>query len=613
MSCDAYRTIVKAFRTAIPGGKLMKAKWKIALAVTLALFSIVPRLGAQDASTIAKPTTLWVDERTGQVFIRPGRGRVPMTIGSPVDAAKIEQQVESSTNAKMQAAVAQAQEEQRLKDEELAKKVDEMKPAWQSYVANWQDKFRVGALFYGDYRFYSLTGFQPQELTQINNPGPGNNSFNSFDITRTYLNFFFFPTKDWTLRLTPNLYKTSGCPSGDASCTNNYGNTTTGSNSYSSNLDGNLGVRMKYAYIQYSNLWKDVPMMKGGTITLGEIPNPLVAWEEDLYGYRFVNLTPWNYYSLSSTQVGISMEGPVRLMGGEKTYLDYGFGVYNNANFHQFEQSDTKEVMGRLTAYPFGAAWRYQGLGLTGFYNYGYGNTTPDNMNIPTTLKATNAHFERIAALLHYSQPLWNLVGEFDYGQNAFNLGNMFSGDGPSDAFGVASGTGISNNNKGSQALTGAPLTGKFACSTTTPCYNAFGSYGPQTAIYRAILQNGRERNLGLDFFGHFNIPNTKLSLFGMFQWFMPNDKITEDPLDFQRFIVGIAYQYNEYLRFAIDSQNLSFYHNQFGIPVGIAEGFGYAPGSFNGRQLPSLKGYTIPNLVPSDTHAVFANVEFAY
>lgn len=592
----------------------MESKWKVIwLAACLALLSTATRVWAQDFSTVSKTTTLWVDQRTGQVFIRPGRGRVPMTIGAAVDAAKIEQQVEDKTNAKMEAAVVQAQEQQRLKDEELVKKVDAMQPAWQDYMANWQDKFRVGALFYGDYRFYSLTGFQPQELTQINNPGPGNNNFNSFDITRTYLNFYFFPTKDWTLRLTPNMYKTNGCPSSSASCTSTYGNATTGSNSYSSNLDGDLGVRMKYAYIQYSNLWKDVPMMKGGTITLGEIPNPLVAWEEDLYGYRFVNLTPWNYYSLSSTQVGISMEGPVRLMGGEKTYLDYGFGVYNNANFHQFEQSDTKEVMGRLTAYPFGAAWRYQGLGLTGFYNYGYGNTTPDNMNIPTTLKATNAHFDRIAALLHYSEPLWNLVGEFDYGQNAFNLGNMFSGDGPSDAFGVASGTGISNNNKGSQVLTGAPLTGKFACSTTTPCYNAFGSYGPQTAIYRAILQNGRERNLGVDFFGHFNIPNTKLSLFGMFQWFMPNDKITKDPLDFQRFVVGIAYQYNEYLRFAIDSQNLSFYHNQFGIPVGIAQSFGYAPGTFNGRQLPSLKGYTIPNLVPSDTHAVFANVEFAY
>ena len=592
----------------------MKGKWKIALAAACwALLSTAPRLRAQDAYTITKATTLWVDQRTGQVFIRPGRGRVPMTIGPSVDTAKIEQQVEDSTNAKVQAAVAQAQEQQRLKDEALTKKVDAMQPAWQSYMANWQDKFRIGTLFFGDYRFYSLTGFQPQELDNINNPGPGNNSFNSFDISRVYTNLYFFPTKDWQFRFTPEVYKTNGCSSSNASCSNTYGKTSTGSNSYSSNLDGNLSLRLKYATLQYQSLWNDVPMLKGGTISFGALPNPFMPWEEDLYGYRFVNLVPWNYLGLSSSQLGIQMEGPVKLLGGEANYLDYGFGVYNNANFHTFEQSDTKEVMARLTAYPLGALWRFQGLGLTGFYNYGYGNTTPDNMNIPTPLKATNAHFERIAALLHYAAPMWNLVGEFDYGQNAFNLGNLFSGSGPSDAFGTPSGPGISDNNKGSQILTGAPLTGKASCSSTTPCYDVFGSYGPQTAVYRAILQNGRERNIGFDFFGHFNIPNTKFTVFGMFQQFMPNDNIAKDPLDFQRFVVGVSYQFNEYLRFAIDSQNISFYHNQFGIPVGTAEGFNYAPGTLNGRQLPSIKTFTIPNLVPTDTHSVFANVEFSY
>jgi len=144
---------------------------------------------------------------------------------------------------------------------------------------------------------------------------------------------------------------------------------------------------------------------------------------------------------------------------------------------------------------------------------------------------------------------MWNLAGEFDYGSNAVSLGNTFSASAPSDAFGIPSGPAINVGTKGNQFLTGAPLTGKVACSATTPCYNSFASYGPQTAVYRAILQNGRARNIGLDFFGHFNIPNTRLSVFGLFQWFMPNDNITENPLDFQRFIVGVAYRYNEYLR----------------------------------------------------------------
>lgn len=551
-------------------------------------------------STAPQLTTLWVDKKTGQVFIRPGRGRVPMSFGAPVDAATIEQQVEQKTNARVQDAVARERAEQQARSAELAKKVDDMQPAWHSYMANWQDEFHIGALLYGDYRFYTHTGFQPQELTQLQNPGVGNNSYNSFDITRTYLNFFFFPTPDWTLRLTPNMYKTVGSAPNDA-----VGRVS----GYGSNLDGNIGVRMKYSYLQYSDLWRNVPDLKGGTVSIGEIPNPLVAWEEDLYGYRFVNLTPWNYLSLSSTQLGLSMEGPVHLFGSEATYLDYGVGVYDNASFHAFENTDTKQVMGRLTAYPFGADWRFQGLGITGFYNYGYGNTTPDAENLPTPLKGSNARIERLAALLHYSATRWNLAGEFDWGENAFSLGNMFSGSGPADAFGTPTGPAITSGAPRAQLITGNP-----GCSATKPCYSAFDGFGPQTAVYRAILQNGRERNLGIDFFGHYQIPDTKLSLFGMFQWFMPNTNVSNNPLDFQRFIVGVAYQYNEYLRFALDSQNVIFYHNQSGMSVARAAKYNYAPGqTFNGRLTPSNPSFVIPDMVPRDTHSIFLNAEFAY
>ena len=57
---------------------------------------------------------------------------------------------------------------------------------------------------------------------------------------------------------------------------------------------------------------------------------------------------------------------------------------------------------------------------------------------------------------------------------------------------------------------------------------------------------------------GHFHIPETPLTLFGMFQWLLPNTNFSNDPLDFYRWVFGISYQYNEYLRFAIDSQNIS-------------------------------------------------------
>ena len=141
----------------------------------------------------------------------------------------------------------------------------------------------------------------------------------------------------------------------------------------------------------------------------------------------------------------------------------------------------------------------------------------------------------------------------FDYGQNAFQLSNLYSGSGPLDAFGTATGA----------AQTSKTYAGN-TCSSATPCYTYPNSYGPQTALYQAYLNNGRAREIGVDFLGHYHIPGTKLTAFGMFQWFMPNDNVNENPLDFMRFVAGVSYQYNEYLRFALDSQNLLFYHDQF-------------------------------------------------
>src|ERR1700676_1373248 len=42
---------------------------------------------------------LWVDQRTGQVFVRPGSGRVPLSL-TTADSAAIEQQIEQKGEAK---------------------------------------------------------------------------------------------------------------------------------------------------------------------------------------------------------------------------------------------------------------------------------------------------------------------------------------------------------------------------------------------------------------------------------------------------------------------------------------------------------------------------------
>ena len=78
------------------------------------------------------------------------------------------------------------------------------------------------------------------------------------------------------------------------------------------------------------------------------------------------------------------------------------------------------------------------------------------------------------------------------------------------------------------------------------------------------MFNNGRAVEQGYDVFGHLHIPNTPFTLFGMFEWFQPNTKVNLNPFDFQRWIAGISYQYNEFLRFSINTQNLSYYHNNF-------------------------------------------------
>jgi len=578
----------------------MKGRWKAAVAAlgSLMLLASAQTLRAQDAAIISKQTTLWVDHKTGQIFIRPGRGREPITFGA--DQQEIEREVEDRTEQRTQdavrAAVAQTEAQQRLDNAQLQQQVDQIKPAWTSYMTNFQNKFRIGALAYFDYSFYTHTGFGPQFLENMNPPGPYNNGYNSFDINRVYLNTYFTPTDDLTFRFTPEIYRANGTATADK----------TGANTgFASNLDGNLNVRLKYAYLQYSGLFEKSPEFKGFTVTGGAQPNPLLGWEEDFGQYRFVYLSPWNYLGLSSSQVGLQFAGPIKFNGGEKTYIDYAFSVSDNGSFSTPEQTNTKQVMGRVTAYPFGSAWRYQGLGLTGFYNYGYGNVAPDIGSVPTLLKGSISHFTRIAAILSYAAQEWNVLGEFDYGQNAFQLSNLYRGSGPLDAFGTATGPQIGTS------TTAVKYAGN-TCTSAAPCYSLANSWGPQTAAYTALLNNGRTREIGADFMGHYHIPGTKLTAFGMFQWFLPNDNVNENPLDFQRFVAGISYQYNEYLRFALDSQNLLFYHDQFSMPVNYLSDFGYVPGStLNGRKLP--KTGSIPNLVPLDTHAIFLNMEFAY
>jgi hypothetical protein len=543
-------------------------RWKnsvvVAMATTMLATMTAYPLAARAESS--KGIMMYEDVKTGAFYSKPGKNRIAvgrLILGTdenpPPTASAVKEQVQSEVkkhDEELRAEFMANQQTLLQKNADLSKQVAEIKPAWTDYMDNFKNKFRLGTLVYGDWRMYSHTTFQPQELTQINNPGIGNNWFNSFDISRAYLNFFFFPTDDWTARVTPNIYRQDIAAS----------NQSVGPKSVYPAVTNDLAFRLKYAYLQYSKLFDKlgVDSMKGDTITLGQGPNPLVDWEEQMYGYRYVNLTPWNYLSLSSTQQGVSIQGPIKFH--ELQYIDYDAGVYNNSSFHAFEQTNTKQAMGRLSIYPFGAKWKFDGLGFTGFYDYGYGNVTADTNTTspapPPFFNAPKAHFTRMSGLVHYNTEWWGLAFEYDQGHNAFTSGNLFS--------------------------------------AVTPA----GSYAANNTLAGALLNNGRAVEQGYDIFGHLHIPETPLTLFGMFEWWQPNTHVDVNPFDFQRWIAGVSYQYNEFLRFSVNTQNISYYHQNFAFSHSYANTF--AKGAFPATG-------TVPNAVFRDGHSLFLNMEFNY
>ncbi len=568
--------------------KFMSKRWRLPIALLGLLCGLALPMAARTGWAQSRAVELWVDTRTGQVFIRPGPHRVRLNLPGTVTEDQLNREVDERVQEKTQALQTQLNQQEAVsasldhRNAALTQQVTAMKPDWKSYAEGFAKNMSVGTVTYADYGFYSHTAFGPAWMDNINQPGQGNNNYNTFDLTRAYINFMFHPTNDLMLRFTPDVYRTIGAANDKFGQSGAIGTT----------LDGNLGVRLKYGYLQYKNFFDGNEHTHGAYLNFGAMPNPFISWEENLGGYRFVYDVPWNYVGLSSAQTGISMSVPYKI--GEKEYIDDEVGVYTNANYKQLENTDTKQAMARLSYYPFGALWRFDGLGITGFYDYGYGNTTPDLSSVPTALKGPNARITRVAALLHYTTYDWQLAGEYDWGHNAFSTSNLWSGSGPGDAFGYP---------------TCLPAqSGSNTCTNPkTPPGLGTPGFADITTLAQALLNNGRSEQEGFDFFGRYHIPTTPLTIFGIFQLFQPNTNVQKDPFDFQRWVVGVSYQYNEYLRFAIDSDNLDFYEGQYNFPTAYAKSFN------SGAAFTPLSKNFIADVVPRDIHAFFLHLEFDY
>src|SRR5262245_61876401 len=126
----------------------MRVKWIALFAAAAFVLSAALSTwsaSAQDSSSAVKSITLYVDRKTKQVFLEPGRNRIPMKVLGEVDANaladQVEQRVSNKTHQEVVNAVAQTQAQQAAEQHALEQQVASMKPAWQSYVTNFQDKF----------------------------------------------------------------------------------------------------------------------------------------------------------------------------------------------------------------------------------------------------------------------------------------------------------------------------------------------------------------------------------------------------------------------------------------------------------------------------------------
>lgn len=206
-----------------------------------------------------------------------------------------------------------------------------------------------------------------------------------------------------------------------------------------------------------------------------------------------------------------------------------------------------------------------------------------------------SAHLDRWAAIVHYTAETWGIVGEYDQGHNAFPGAKLFTGNAPTVFF-------------------TPPASASVAGGTTNPYAVQYYNFSAMTA---ALLGNSRTVQQGFDIFGHVHVPHTPLRMIGLFQWFEPNSKVNRNPLDFYRYMEGVEWQVNEFIRVAVETQSLSYYHSQQPFSTAYANQFAkvFVPVKNTGSTGPATFAppAAIADPVPRATHTIELNLEFAF
>jgi len=198
---------------------------------------------------------------------------------------------------------------------------------------------KMGLVFYGNYTYTSSPRSTDADGNTI--------SPNSFDVTRSYLNFTGNINHRISYRITPDITRAT---------------LTNGAASSSS-----LVFRIKYAFVQF-NLDDWTGKWKQTWVRAGANQTPFVDWEEGIYRYRFQGTVfAERVGRLTSSDYGVSFH-----TNFPKNYGEIHTGVYNGEGYSAAEANNRKAIQTRRTVRPLAtsANLNLRGFRATAFYDY---------------------------------------------------------------------------------------------------------------------------------------------------------------------------------------------------------------------------------------------------
>jgi Phosphate-selective porin O and P len=210
-------------------------------------------------------------------------------------------------------------------------------------------KINLGVTIFADYTYNDAPTIKDSDGNTVNK--------SEFEIRRAYINVTGQLNHLVSFRITPDV--------GSRLATSTSASLPSGSSvSASTNYDGSLAFRLKYAFGQL-NL--DGPLKSQGSwLRLGQQQTPYVDFMEGIYRYRFQGtIFSEREGYLSSSDVGLS--GHYNL---PNSYGDVHLGYYNGDTYSKAELNDQKAFQVRGTLRPLPRQKVLKGWRLTAFYDH---------------------------------------------------------------------------------------------------------------------------------------------------------------------------------------------------------------------------------------------------